>query len=298
MSDQIISMQRWLETPPGEYLLAWERAQFDALVADIFGYHALQLGLAPLPALQTNRMPHRWLAVPTAGNSLDSVTCVESETSDKPKLKQPAADLVTDFAALPFFENSLDLLVLPHSLELSPDPHATLREAQRVLVPEGKLVVCGFNPMSLWGLKQARGHLYRRLSRTISGEAGAALPSPPSLQGGLGELFLPEAGEFLGYRRMKDWLRLLNFEIESDQFGCYRPAVRSDKWLQRFAWMDKAGARYWPIFGAVYMVVAVKRVHGMRMLSPNWKGARVKVVAPVSVANKAHFMPSEDEFKV
>jgi len=159
-------MQRWLETPPGEYLLAWERAQFDALVADIFGYHALQLGLAPLPALQTNRMPHRWLAVPTAGNSLDSVTCVESETSDKPKLKQPAADLVTDFAALPFFENSLDLLVLPHSLELSPDPHATLREAQRVLVPEGKLVVCGFNPMSLWGLKQARGHLYRRLSRT------------------------------------------------------------------------------------------------------------------------------------
>lgn len=289
-------MQSWLKTPPGEYLLAWECAQFDAVVADIFGYHALQLGLAPLPALQTNRMPHRWLAVPTAGNSLDSVTSAISDASKQ--AIQPVADLVTDFAALPFFENSLDLLVLPHSLELSPDPHATLREAQRVLVPEGKLVVCGFNPMSLWGLKQARGHLYHRLSRIVSGEAGAAVPSQTPAPGGLSELFLPEAGEFLGYRRMKDWLRLLNFEIESDQFGCYRPAVRSDKWLQRFAWMDKAGARYWPILGAVYMVVAVKRVHGMRLLSPNWKGARVKVVAPVSVANKSHSMPAKDEFKV
>ena len=287
-------MQSWLETPPGEYLLAWERTQFDAVVADMFGYHALQLGLAPLQALQANRMPHRWLAVPNAGKSLDSVTRGIVDASSKPIT--PVADLVTDFDALPFFENSLDLLVLPHSLELSPDPHATLREAQRVLVPEGKLVICGFNPMSLWGLKQARGHLYRRLSRIISGEAGdtSLLPAPSS--GRLGELFLPEAGEFLGYGRMKDWLRLLNFEIESHQFGCYRPAVRSEQWLQRFAWMDKAGARYWSIFGAVYMVVAVKRVHGMRVLSPKWKGSRVKVVAPVSVANKAHLMLTNDEF--
>lgn len=287
-------MQRWLETPPGEYLLAWERAQFDAVVADIFGYHALQLGLAPLPALQANRMPHRWLAVSAAGNGLGSVAMPNASN----QVIQPVADLVTDFAALPFFENSLDLLVLPHSLELSLDPHATLREAQRVLVPEGKLVVCGFNPMSLWGLKQARGHLYRQMSRMVSGEAGAGDGPKKSTHGGLGELFLPEAGEFLGYRRMKDWLRLLNFEIESDRFGCYRPAVSSDKWLQRFAWMDKAGARYWPILGAVYMVVAVKRVHGMRMLSPTWKGARVKVVAPVSVANKDHSVTAKDKFNI
>lgn len=288
-------MQSWLETPPGEYLLAWERAQFDVAVADVFGYHALQLGLAPLQALQANRMPHRWLAVPTAGKNLDSVTHGVANTASN--LTTPIVDLIADFAALPFFENSLDLLVLPHSLELSHDPHATLREAQRVLVPEGKLVICGFNPMSLWGLKQARGHLYRRLSRIVSGRASEEPLLPTTSSGSFGELFLPEAGEFLGYRRMKDWLRLLNFEIESHQFGCYRPAVRSDQWLQRFAWMDKAGARYWSIFGAVYMVVAVKRVHGMRVLSPSWKGARVKVVAPVSVANKAHLMPANDEFK-
>lgn len=266
-------MQNWLETPPGQYLLAWERAQFDQVVADIFGYHALQLGLAPLPTLQANRMPHRWLAVPTSSHTL------------------PPIDLVTDFAALPFFENSLDLLVLPHSLELSPDPHATLREAERVLVPEGKLVICGFNPMSLWGMKQGRAHLYRRFSQIP--DAGLDTGTPYHF--GFGELFLPEAGELIGYRRLRDWLRLLNFEVESGKFGCYRPAVRSEKWLQRFSWMDKAGERYWPILGAVYFVVAVKRVPGMRMLSPNWRGARVKANTPVSVANKAHSMAASGE---
>lgn len=286
-------MQDWLNTAPGEYLLAWEKAQFDKVVADIFGYHALQLGLAPLPALQSNRMPHRWLAVPTTGFTESTVLDArrQSENGSNSEPIKKTADLITDFDALPFFENSLDLLVLPHSLELSPDPHATLREAQRVLVPEGKLVICGFNPMSLWGLRQTRGHLYRRLGQLL--RLGDAAESAQN--SGFGELFLPEAGEFIAHRRLRDWLRLLNFEIELDQFGCYRPAVRKEKWLQQFAWMDKVGARYWPIFGAVYCVVAVKRVHGMRLLSPNWKSVRATAVAPVSVANKVNYMPAKDE---
>ena len=55
-------MAEWLETPPGRYLLAWEQAQLDRSVADVFGFHALQLGLPELDALRDNRMPHRWLA--------------------------------------------------------------------------------------------------------------------------------------------------------------------------------------------------------------------------------------------
>ena len=175
--------------------------------------------------------------------------------------------VITDFSALPFAEHSLDLVVLPHSLELSPDPHATLREVERVLVPEGKVVISCFNPASLWGLHQLRARLTRRM--------------------GFGELFLPEAGEFLGQRRLRDWLRLLSFEVESARFGCYRPAVRSDRLLARFAWMDRAGARWWPIFGAVYFLVAVKRVRGMRLLGAAWKAAPQLANAPVSIANKA-----------
>lgn len=246
-------MQQWFETPPGRYLLAWERAEFDRAVGDIFGYHALQLGLPELETLASNRMPHRWLA-------LSEARSVEGPV--KPHL-------VCDFAALPFEENSLDLVVLPHSLELNVDPHATLREVERVLVPEGKVVVCCLNPASLWGLRQRRAHVYRRL--------------------GLGtELYLPDAGDFIGYWRLRDWLRLLSFEVETSSFGCWRPAMSSEKWLERYSWMDAIGERWWPILGAVYFIVAVKRVRGAKLIGPGWKKAKRLAAAPVPVANRTH----------
>jgi SAM-dependent methyltransferase len=265
-------LHEWFQTPPGRYLLDWERAQVEQAVADIFGYHALQLGMADLDALQTNRMPHRWLALDAGGFAAIGA----APTTPGPPLDEAAGlsgahpvlqrlALRTDFAALPFAAASLDLVVLPHALELNADPHATLREVERVLVPEGRVVICGLNPASLWGLRQRRAHLLRRL--------------------GLGDLYLPDAGEFIGYWRLRDWLRLLNFEVESSRFGCYRPAARSEKWLRRFEWMDRAGERWWPIFGAAYFIVAVKRVHGMRLLSPAWKPAKAMANTPVSVAN-------------
>lgn len=236
-------MTDWFETPPGRYLLAWEQARFDQAVADVFGYHALQLGLPQLDALRANRMPHRWLA---------------RDALSGPDAARPPA-LVTDFSALPFPAASLDLVVLPHALENHPDPHATLREVERVLVPEGRVVICGMNPLSLWGLREQRARLYRRA--------------------GLGEPYLPAANEYIHYWRLRDWLRLLSFEVEAGHFGCYRPAVRSEQWLARYDWMDSLGGRWWPILGAAYCVVAVKRVRGMRLLEPAWK----MVAAPASV---------------
>jgi len=259
MTGQIIGLQEWFQTPAGRYLSAWEEAQFDEAVADIFGYHALQLGLPDMPALRANRMPHRWLAAPEAG-------C-------------PRSTLVCDFAALPFSANSLDLMALPHSLELSPDPHATLREVERVLVPEGRVAICGLNPASLWGLRQRRAHLYRRL--------------------GFGEPYLPTEGEFIGYWRLRDWLRLLGFEVESSRFGLYRPATHSQAWLDRWRWFDRLGERWWPIFGAVYFIVAVKRVRGMRLLPADWRRRNPIATAPVPLAGRMHrgLVPIEEEKK-
>ena len=221
--------------------------QFDEAVADVFGYHALQLGLPESSTLQGNRMPNRWLALPQAA---------------------PGANLVTDFEALPFNENSLDLVTLPHTLELSADPHGALREVERVLVPEGRAILCGFNPASLWGLRQRRARLYRRLS--------------------VGDLYLPDAGEFINYWRMRDWLRLLGFEVESSRFGLYRPGVRSKAWLERYRWLDGLGERSWPIFGAAYFIVAVKRVRGMHLLTADWKRSRAIATAPVAATGRVH----------
>ena len=257
MIGQIIDLQEWFQTPPGRYLMAWEQSQFDQAVADLFGYHALQLGVAEIDGLRANRMSHRWLALPQ-GLTADPL--------------RPRAALVSDFGALPFSANSLDLVLLPHTLELSLDPHATLREVERVLVPDGRVVICGLNPASLWGLRQRRARLCRKV--------------------GFGQLFLPEAGDFISYWRLRDWLRLLSFEVETSRFGLYRPAVRGEAWLERFRWMDPLGDRWWPIFGAVYFMVAVKRVRGMTLLGAEWKRARATATAtapvPVPVTGKMH----------
>ena len=209
-------------------------------MADVFGFHALQLGFPALDALQANRMPHRWLAC-------------DAQPEPYPLGREL---LLTHYEALPFSDASLDLLVLPHTLELSYDPHATLREVQRVLLPEGRVVICGFNPNSLWGLGKSGG------------------------------LSFANTGDFIGYGRLKDWLRLLSFEVESTSYGCYRPAMKTERWLQRWDWMDAAGVRWWPILGSVYGVVAVKRVHGMRLMSPAWKKASRRQVAVVTTASQ------------
>lgn len=264
MSSEIIGLAGWLKTPPGSYLLAWEHEQFDHAVSDIFGYHALQLGFEELDALRANRMPHQWLALNEV--PVEQTAQAGDETPPPAASSRRRAALVTDPGALPFAEASLDLVVLAHTLELSQDPHATLREVERVLVPEGRVVISGLNPTSLWGMRQSRVHFYKRL--------------------GMKDQFLPEAGEFIGYWRLRDWLRLLSFEVESAHFGCYRPALTSQKWLDRFDWMDQAGRRWWPIFGAVYFVVAVKRVRGMRLLEPAWRSRRAPAVSAV-VARRA-----------
>ena len=261
-------------------MLQWEQTHLDAAVADLFGFHALQLGLPELEALRANRMPHRWLAVEAVETRADAPT-PRSGTGpalqgEVPPVPRAAIALHCDFDALPFDSNSLDLVVLPHALELARDPHLALREVERVLVPEGRVVVVGFNPNSLWGLRQQLG----RWRRLVSGRQR--------------DLFLPSAGEFMRYRRLRDWLRLLSFEVEDGRFGCYRMPVSSLKWLDRSAWMERVGERWWPVFGAVYFVVAVKRVRGMRLVGLARAQHSAAKAAPAPVVATHHHSEIQD----
>ncbi|MET3132812.1 SAM-dependent methyltransferase [Oxalobacteraceae bacterium GrIS 1.11] len=242
----IIALDGWLQTPAGVYVRAWEQACLDALTVDIFGYNAVQIGMPQINALAANRMPNQWLAdtrPPQAGAAAGR------------------SRLVLSFDELPFASQSLDLVVLPHVLEFAAEPHQVLREVERVLIPEGRLIVCGFNPASLWGVRQAVG----RLS---------------------GSCYLPRAGEFISMPRMKDWLKLLNMGTSHSYFGCYAPACKTEKWLHRYAFMDKAGARWWPYLGGVYIVQAIKRVKGMRLIGPAWTKKPATAPAGVPVTNK------------
>jgi SAM-dependent methyltransferase len=257
-SGAIIGLSSWLRTPAGRYLLAWEQTRLDEMVADVFGFHALQLGLPELDALRGNRMPHRWVAL-DAGESIPPPPGGNAPT---------AALLRCDFDALPLDSQSLDLVVLPHTLEFARDAHLALREVERVLRPEGRVVILGFNPNSLWGLRQGLGQLRRRLV------SRSARP-----------LYLPSQGDLIGQRRLGDWLRLLSFEVEGEGFGCYRPPFESAKWLSRLGWMERIGARWWPVLGAVYCVVAVKRVRGMRLVGLAREPRALPQAAPVAVGS-------------
>ncbi|MGZ8274599.1 MAG: class I SAM-dependent methyltransferase, partial [Burkholderiaceae bacterium] len=220
-------------SPPGQYVLEWERQHLDAAVADIFGYHALQLGLPQIDTLRENRMPLRFCAprrLPEAGEAVDDGRIT----------------VINRYEELPFATHSIDLVVMPHILEFAEDPHQVLREVERVLVPEGHVVITGFNPYSMWGSRQYMSRL------------GASA-------------YLPRAGRFISLPRIKDWLKLLSFDVERGRFGCYVPSVRSERWLMRWRFMEKAGDRWWPFLGALYTLTAVKRVRGMRLVGAIWK---------------------------
>ncbi len=226
------SFAAWLETPQGRYVREWEQKKHDILLADIFGFNALQLGFPQLDFLRANRMPFR-------------LHCCE---------RGGAAAVCGDPHHLPFATNSVDLVVLPHILEFDANPHQILREVDRILVPEGSAVVTGFNPFSLWGLR-----------RLLAGRGGEP----------------PWRGRYIGVPRLRDWFALLGFETRGGAFGCYAPPVRQQKWLERWDFMEPAGDRWWPIGGAVYILQAIKRQHGMRLVTPKWKDrmARAKALA-------------------
>lgn len=237
----ISNLGQWLDTPRGQYLLAWEQQHVDRVVADVFGFNAVQIGLCRQDFLRANRMPYR----------LHCGACTQAE--------EPGAGLLLSPEELPFASQSLDLVVLPHVLEFSANPHQVLREVERVLLPEGHLLITGFNPFSLWGMRRA-------------------------LAGNLGEI--PWRGQFLPAPRLKDWLSLLGFETRSGGFGCYAPPAASAVWLRRWSFMESVGAYAWPFAGGAYIVQAVKRVQGMRLITPKWREQKARKKAMVVVTQK------------
>ncbi len=252
-------MPPWLQAlgePTAQRLLSWGQAQADACLADVFGYHAVQAGWPGFDALQANRMPHRWRA--------------QQEFDEAP----PPPDLSFDSRAWPWAAESLDLVVLPHTLERSADPHVCLREVERVLIPEGQLFITGLNPWSVWGRK------FRRAQAQASANGLAPWLVQP-----------------IAPHRLRDWLHLLGFEIQLQRFAGWTPTWGSERWVQRWSWLDAVGQRWCPILGGVYLIVATKRVPGVRLLNGRaWRKvpSRSAIAAPAASieAPSARSLPS------
>lgn len=208
-----------------------EQAIFDHSVPDIFGFNAVQLGLPQHKLLRGSRIP---LHI-NAG-------------------KEPGVQLWLEAEELPFETGSIDLVLLQHILEFSSHPHQILREVERVLRPEGSVIITGFNPLSLWGMRRILGDKKE----------------------------YPWCGNFISFTRMKDWLALLGFEVAAGGFTCYFPPFTSSSLLRRSQCIEPAGDRWWAVGGGVYFIHAIKRVPGVRLIKPNWNGRLVRKLLPVS----------------
>lgn len=225
IAERDAALGSWWTSPLGRALLAAESELLAAALEDIFGWELLQIGAwgAGRELLSGARTRHQAiLAAPGLSSS---------------------ADIRGRPTQLPVISDSIDAVLLPHILEFATDPYAIVREADRVLVGEGRLLVLGFRPWSLWGV---RG----RWSRS---------GFPPGMRRVLSE------------RRIREWLVLLGYEVVSAQHYLFRgpwrggsvPGEGSGRLLRR-------GLTY-PLPANAYLLKARKRIYTLTPIRPRFR---------------------------
>ncbi|MBW3566497.1 MAG: class I SAM-dependent methyltransferase [Proteobacteria bacterium] len=218
-----IATHPWFDTPLGSAVLGCEEAMAARLLERVFGFVAVSIG-------------HWWPA------DLFLAPC-----SIRQQLRiGDRGDLVSPLDNLALASDSIDAVLLPHTLEFVASPQRLLREVDRVLVGEGHVLVFGFNPWSAWSA--------RRMAR--SGH-------------------FPENGRPLAAGRLVDWLNLLGFEVLATEGVFRRPPINHAGMLDRLDGLDGLEKPHWlPVPGNAYAILARKHVYAMTPLKPAWERRR------------------------
>ncbi|WP_114416506.1 class I SAM-dependent methyltransferase [Marinospirillum perlucidum] len=234
--------QHFWQSPLGREVLGSEEALLQPLVEAARGYHLLLIGSCPGGG---------WIETTRIGQVIEwrpSLDLAEKESC-----------VLADPAALPFPDDCMDLVILQHSLELFARPHALLKEAARVTLPKGELVILAFNPISLWGLT-------RLLPAFLQ-------PEP---------LRLLKQADLISQAKMDDWLEFLDLNKEASYQLFHRPPCNRDALQQRLrSWDRKQDQRSWPLAG-VYMLRIKKRIGSPLRPQPAWKKTGWMPAQPVS----------------
>jgi len=229
-----IQLSDWFQRHLGRLLAEQEQRHLEKWVAGLFGYYLIQVGL-PVPDLELLR-----------GSPVKNKILLDSRLE--------GVDLRANPLQIPLATDSVDAVLMHHALDFSSDPHQLLREVERILIPEGKLLIVGFNPMSLWGIWRL---FHLRGTQT------------------------PWAGHFFSVKRVSDWLSLLGFDLQAVEYLNFRPPLQNQAIMQRLTFIERLGEKNWPVLGGVYVLVAVKRTLTMTPIKPKW--AIRKKVLPAAV---------------
>jgi len=229
-----LSLQRWYLKPLGRLFDEAETAHIVDLLTPLFGQHLLVLGVSLGAAVFAgSAIPHRFhlhWTQPTHG--AEGVLALPTE--------------------LPIAKECIDVAILRHALEFLHEPYAVLQEIDRVLMPDGHILIAGFNPYSLWNIKRILG-----LNKELQG------------------------GQPISVSQLQRWLAQLNCEVIAVRYDFYRPPLASLSSLQKLAVMERFGARWWPMLGSGYVLLAKKRVVPLTPLKMQWRLRRCTL--PVGV---------------
>ena len=227
----------WHSLPNGSLIKSELEQQLDDWWPKFFGYYMVKIGELSAQ-LNTQSSP------------------IKNQLSITQQTKK--GNILGEIDDLPLLEHSIDVCLLSHVLEFSLDPHHIIREANRVLIPNGHIVITGYNPFSLAGLNK---FIPFRRKHT------------------------PWEGRFFSPMRIKDWLHLMGYEILADQRSLYSTLSTEHKSGVVTKYWQKFASNYLTSLGSVYIIVAKKRVLPLTPIKPKWrlspnfspvKGVRVK----------------------
>ncbi len=224
---------------PGRLVLDMEKRCLIPLISNLFGYHLLIVGSCDyLSALGAARVQHcTWLRAPAA-----------SEPEPESGVVLPAtrcSRVLGRAGAMPVGSDSIDIVILPHVIEFEEDPYAILRESERVLVPEGHVIVAGYNALGLmgvWNLLRHRG--------------------------------APWNGRFYTASRVRDWLSVLGFDTVANEGCFFRPPWPNARILRHLQVFERVGPRLWPRLCGTWILVARKRTATVTPVRPAWRRRR------------------------
>ena len=236
LKQKLTSISEWYQTPLGKILFSELKSCLDPVLTTTFGYYSIQVGCLTQSAslLEPCRVKYHF--------NLDA------EGEDINVNAHPAL--------LPIATDSVDLVVLMHHLSNTKEPHAILREAFRVLIPEGRLIIIDFNPVSLWGLR----HFFQSWLETI-----------------------PWCGHFYTARRMTDWMKLLGFDKQKHFQVGYMPPIHHAGLIQKLPWLEKGMKKWLPFSSALNVLVYNKNISPMTPVRHRWVARKLlpsKVARP------------------
>jgi len=239
-------LHKWYQSYLGQAVFNSEKKIINQQLESCFGYSIVQLGdVLSENLIQSTRIKNKYVLQCAANDNVNAET-----------------DVVSLLQRLAIKSNTVDVVLLHHCLEFEVYPHEILREVERILVAEGKLIIVLFNPFSLMGL----WNFFLRLKAKVTHK----------------KVSMPVEQTWISPMRLDDWLALLGFDSQKVGSVFFRPPINNLTILNKLKFMESTGKDFWPAFSGSVIYLATKRVSTLTPLRPKWRLKEKVVGTPIA----------------